>query len=110
MEQPSLNKDIFYEFPPLNLLAKSQPARKSKMAQDIKDQAKMIEKTLMSFGVAAKVINVTQGPSVTRFELQPGPGIKVSSIVNLSQDLALAFGCSRCQGRSPYTGKIRSRN
>ena len=65
----------------------------------------MIERTLMSFGIAAKVVGIEQGPAVTRFELQPGPGVKVASIVNLSQDLALALAAQDVRIEAPIPGK-----
>jgi DNA segregation ATPase FtsK/SpoIIIE-like protein len=68
-------------------------------------QGKKLEDTLASFGVAAKVINVTHGPAITRFELAPGPGIKVSRIVNLTDDLALAMAAMGVRIEAPIPGK-----
>ncbi len=105
MEQPMLTEDIFYELPPAGILVKSKPQARTQSSQRIEERAKIIEKTLLSFGVAAKVVNVSQGPAVTRFELQPGPGVKVASIVNLSQDLALALAAQDVRMEAPIPGR-----
>lgn len=105
MEQPPLHEDLFYEMPPLSILQKSDVQKKTRTTQALEERAKIIEKTLLSFGVAAKVVDVTQGPAVTRFELQPGPGVKVASIVNLSQDLALALAAQDVRIEAPIPGK-----
>ncbi len=67
--------------------------------------ATKLEETLMSFGVEAKILQVTKGPSVTRFELQPKPGIKVSKIVNLSDDIALGLAAKGVRIEAPIPGK-----
>lgn len=68
-------------------------------------QGKKLEDTLASFGVVAKVVNITHGPAITRFELTPGPGIKVSRIVNLTDDLALAMAAMGVRIEAPIPGK-----
>jgi DNA segregation ATPase FtsK/SpoIIIE-like protein len=68
-------------------------------------QGKKLEDTLMSFGVVAKVINITHGPAITRFELTPGPGIKVSRIVNLKDDVALVMASNGIRIEAPIPGK-----
>ncbi|MCY6958243.1 FtsK/SpoIIIE family DNA translocase [Clostridium brassicae] len=67
--------------------------------------ASKLEETLASFGVDAKVIQVTRGPSVTRFELQPSPGVKVSKITHLSDDIALSLAASSIRIEAPIPGK-----
>ena len=67
--------------------------------------ANKLEDTLMSFGVEAKVLQVTKGPSVTRFEIQPSPGVKVSKIVNLQDDIALGLAASAVRMEAPIPGK-----
>ncbi|WMJ82013.1 DNA translocase FtsK [Clostridium sp. MB40-C1] len=67
--------------------------------------ASKLEETLASFGVDAKVIQVTRGPSVTRFELQPSPGVKVSKITHLSDDIALSLAASTIRIEAPIPGK-----
>lgn len=105
MEQKPLSEDAFYELPPLDILQKSVPSRRQKPSQDYGAAGRVIEKTLLSFGIAAKVVGIERGPTVTRFELQPGPGVKVASIVNLSQDLALALAAQDVRIEAPIPGK-----
>ena len=104
MQQP-LGEEAFYEIPPLDILQKSDPGRRPKSSQNFEGLGRVIERTLMSFGIAAKVVGIEQGPAVTRFELQPGPGVKVASIVNLSQDLALALAAQDVRIEAPIPGK-----
>ena len=73
--------------------------------KELIDSANKLEETLGSFGVDAKVVQVTKGPSVTRFELQPSPGVKVSKIVNLSDDIALGLAASGVRIEAPIPGK-----
>jgi S-DNA-T family DNA segregation ATPase FtsK/SpoIIIE len=103
--QPSLHEELFYEFPSLDILQKSEPQKRQRLSQDLEARARIIEKTLLSFGVVAKVVNYVQGPAVTQFELQPGPGVKISSIVNLSQDIALALAAQDIRMEAPIPGK-----
>lgn len=95
-----------YEFPEIALLKQNI---KGMLANEDRDEivtrAKKLEDTLMSFGVEAKVINVSKGPSVTRYELQPKPGVKVSRIVNLSDDIALALAARGVRIEAPIPGK-----
>lgn len=106
VKQPPLSENIFYEIPPLSILSKTEPQRRSRTgAVDLESRARIIEKTLLSFGIVAKVINFSRGPAVTRFELQPGPGVKVATIANLSQDLALALAAQDVRIEAPIPGK-----
>ena len=73
--------------------------------QELIESANKLSETLGSFGVDAKVTQVTKGPSVTRFELQPSPGVKVSKIVNLSDDIALGLAASGVRIEAPIPGK-----
>ena len=73
--------------------------------KELLENADKIEKTLLSFGVEAKILEVTKGPSVTRFELQPKAGIKVSKIVNLSDDIALGLAAKGVRIEAPIPGK-----
>jgi len=96
-----------YKKPPVSLLAKSPgktgspAARKALMNQN----ARKLESVLESFGISAKVINISQGPSVTRYELQPSSGVKVSRIKNLSDDLALNLAVTSIRIEAPIPGK-----
>jgi DNA segregation ATPase FtsK/SpoIIIE, S-DNA-T family len=73
--------------------------------RDLINNASKLEETLGSFGVDAKVVQVTKGPSVTRFEIQPSAGVKVSKIVNLSDDIALSLAASGVRIEAPIPGK-----
>lgn len=73
--------------------------------EEILAKAKLLEDTLGNFGVEAKVVEVAQGPAITMFELQPSPGVKVSKIVNLSDDIALSLAASQVRIIAPIPGK-----
>jgi len=93
-----------YVRPPLNLL--DQPARSSKnYAADLKKNVEILENTLESFNVNAKVVNVSHGPVVTRYEVQPAPGVKVSKIVNLADDIAMNLSARDVRIEAPVPGK-----
>ena len=94
-----------YEFPPLTLLEPRPVVQKGSTARIIQEQAHKLEATLKSFGVDAKVINITTGPSITRFELRPGAGVKISRIVNLSDDIALSLAATTVRIEAPIPGK-----
>ena len=80
--------------------------KKSKAeSYDVADMSKTLEATLASFGVSAKVVSVSQGPTVTRFEVQPSSGVKVSRIASLADDIALAFAAPGIRIEAPIPGK-----
>jgi len=93
-----------YTFPSLDLL-NPQAAKKKSKKDDVIKKAKIIEDTLKNFGVRAKIIEVNVGPSITRFELQLAPGVKVNKIVNLANDLALSLATSDIRIEAPIPGK-----
>ena len=95
-----------YEAPPVHLLREdlNQAARNANTAS-IQALGKKLEHTLDSFGIQAKVIHVTTGPTITRFELSPGPGVKVSRIVGLSDDIALNLAAMGVRIEAPIPGK-----
>jgi len=95
-----------YKAAPLALLQPDSRDESGRSTQSaLIAQGKKLEDTLASFGVAAKVINITHGPAITRFELSPGPGIKVSRIVNLTDDIALAMASVGVRIEAPIPGK-----
>lgn len=99
--------EMAYEFPPLTLL---EPPKKitmhSKQNREYRQmQAQLLEKTLASFGVDAQVVNVTPGPTVTRYELEPGVGVKVVKITNLAKDIALKLAAPDVRIEAPIPGK-----
>ncbi|MEC0231505.1 DNA translocase FtsK [Paenibacillus alba] len=93
-----------YEMPSLDLLAKPAVGKGSEMS-DYKANARKLEATLESFGVRAKVLEVVRGPAVTRYEIQPDVGVKVSRIVSLTDDIALALAAKDIRMEAPIPGK-----
>ena len=93
--------------PSIDLLNKPANSVESEQESDIHADynAKKLIDTLASFGVGAKVINVSQGPTVTRYEIQPNAGVKVSKIVNLSDDIALNLAATGVRIEAPIPGK-----
>ena len=94
-----------YGLPPVSLLKKPNRPRLTRVPKEVADNARILEQTLDSFGVSAKVINTCQGPTVTRYELEPAPGVKVSKIVNLADDLSLKLASSGVRIEAPIPGK-----
>jgi S-DNA-T family DNA segregation ATPase FtsK/SpoIIIE len=95
---------IEWKLPPATLLD-SITARRERMADEIKGNAKKIETALAHFGVQAKVVAVNPGPAVTQYELQPAVGVQVKRIVSLTNDLALALAASPLRIEAPIPGK-----
>ena len=94
---------IQYVLPPISLLRKS--SKYVKNTGEINQNVQIIEETLRSFKVNARVINIFTGPSVTRYEVEPAPGVKVNRIVNLSDDLALKLAAQSIRIEAPIPGK-----
>ncbi|WP_051931577.1 DNA translocase FtsK [Clostridium sp. KNHs214] len=102
----SLSEEINYTYPSTELLNINDLSKMKKGdKRDLINSANKLEETLSSFGVEAKVLQVTKGPSVTRYELQPEAGVKVSKIVNLSDDIALSLAASAVRIEAPIPGK-----
>lgn len=96
-------KDGDYRLPPLELLR--PPESTPIEVDDLKYQSRVVEETLAEFGIEAKVVEVEQGPVITRFELLPAPGVKVTRILSLSDDLALALKATSLRFIAPIPGK-----
>ncbi len=94
-----------YVYPSVEILAKNTSPSKKMSEEEVKENSELLEQTLSSFGVKATVMNVTQGPTVTRYELQPGIGVKVSKIVGLTDDLALNLAAQGIRIEAPIPGK-----
>lgn len=94
-----------YCLPPLTLLKPSLRLRNPRINKDITDNVQILEETLENFGVKGKVTQVSCGPAITRYELQPAPGIKVSKIVNLADDIALSLAAPQVRIEAPIPGK-----
>lgn len=94
-----------YKLPPINLLSKSPSNIVSGEEATLKSKAIKLEQTLQNFGVNAKVLQVTKGPAITRYEIQPNVGVKVSSIVRLADDIALNLEAKSIRIEAPIPGK-----
>ncbi len=95
-----------YAFPPLELLDATKVQLKNKDDQKKRDDmSRILEETLASFNVAAKVVHVTSGPAVTRFELEPGVGVKIIKITALAKDIALKLAVPDVRIEAPIPGK-----
>jgi S-DNA-T family DNA segregation ATPase FtsK/SpoIIIE len=92
-----------YFFPPIDLL--TPPLIVEGNDEWIDEQAQLLDSTLKNFNVGAKVVKVTQGPAVTRFEVQPEPGVKVNKITNLSDDIKLSLAARDIRIEAPIPGK-----
>ncbi|WP_366921745.1 DNA translocase FtsK [Metallumcola ferriviriculae] len=94
-----------FALPPISLLQRPMRLKNPRMNKDISDKIKLLEETLESFGVKVKVTQVSRGPAITRYEMQPAPGVKVSKIVNLADDIALSLAASDVRIEAPIPGK-----
>ncbi|CUL85600.1 spore DNA translocase [Listeria monocytogenes] len=103
-QQESFENEI-YQLPPVDILAPAKVTDQSKEYDQIKVNAKKLEDTFESFGVKAKIIQVHLGPAVTKYEVQPSVGVKVSKIVSLSDDIALALAAKDIRIEAPIPGK-----
>ena len=98
-------EDEHYEYPPVELLSKSKSKTLKGGAKALTDTATKLQKTLYSFGVSAKVENVSVGPAITRYELKPAEGVRVSKIANLADDIALNLAAETIRIEAPIPGK-----
>lgn len=104
LHQISISEVSSHEFPPVDIL--SRPKSKGvRQGKDINENIRLLEDTLESFGVHAKVLQVSRGPSITRYELQLAAGVKVSRIVNLADDISLALAAPGVRIEAPIPGK-----
>ena len=94
-----------YVFPPINLLSKPKMNAKGTSDKDLKETAIKLQKTLESFGVRVTITNVSCGPAVTRYELQPEQGVKVSRITGLADDIKLNLAAADVRIEAPIPGK-----
>ncbi|MBN1900572.1 DNA translocase FtsK 4TM domain-containing protein, partial [Candidatus Sumerlaeota bacterium] len=92
-DSPALSrkKPMDYKLPPLSLLCDPPPVENHLTEEEVREKSEILEKTLADFGIEAKVVQVTEGPVVTLFALQPAPGVKINRIVSLENDLAMVL-------------------
>ena len=98
-------EDEHYEFPPIQLLSEGDKKTGKLGKKAVADTATKLQKTLYSFGVSAKVENVSVGPAITRYELKPAEGVRVSKIANLADDIALSLAAETIRIEAPIPGK-----
>ncbi len=97
-------EDEHYEFPPIELLEKGSKASKGSK-KVVTETASKLQKTLYNFGVSAKVEKVSVGPAITRYELKPAEGVRVSKIAKLADDIALNLAAESIRIEAPIPGK-----
>ena len=105
LEHAVVVEDEHYEYPPIELLSKGSKKAIKGGAKALTDVATKLQKTLYSFGVQAKVENVSVGPAITRYELKPAEGVRVSKIANLADDIALNLAAETIRIEAPIPGK-----
>lgn len=94
-----------YKLPPLSILSRPFRVKNVRLSKDINENIRILEETLESFGVKAKVLQVSRGPAITRYEIQPPAGVKVSRIVSLADDIALSMAAPDVRIEAPIPGK-----
>ena len=105
MEEGQAKKESKYVFPSVDLLNRPKPNNNMMSGNQLEERARLLEQTLNNFNVEAKVLNVTQGASVTRYEVQPATGVKVSKITGLADDIALNMRAKSIRIEAPIPGK-----
>ena len=105
LEHTQTVEDETYEFPPIELLTEGGLRSMKGGKKAIADNATKLQKTLYNFGVSAKVENVSVGPAITRYELKPAEGVRVSKIANLADDIALNLAAESIRIEAPIPGK-----
>jgi S-DNA-T family DNA segregation ATPase FtsK/SpoIIIE len=94
-----------YRLPPVSLLSRPPRVKNVRLSKDINENIRILEETMESFGVKAKVMQVSRGPAITRYEIQPPSGVKVSRIVALADDIALSMAAPDVRIEAPIPGK-----
>ena len=98
-------KPYVYRKPPITLFERGSSRAKGDIQNELKTNAELLVNTLSSFGVQTKIIDISRGPSVTRYELQPLAGVKISKITNLADDIALNLAASGVRIEAPIPNK-----
>lgn len=97
--------DDSFALPPLSLLRRQAKGKSTNLSKEVYEKARLLEQTLESFGVSVKVTQISCGPTVTRYEVQPAPGVKVSRILSLGDDIALSLAAGGVRIEAPIPGK-----
>ncbi len=101
----NLDNIPIYKYPPLNLLANLNSTDSKTVAAELESTAEKLVETLKSFGVETRVVDVSRGPTVTRYELQPKAGVKISKITSLADDIALNLATAGVRIEAPIPNK-----
>jgi S-DNA-T family DNA segregation ATPase FtsK/SpoIIIE len=96
-----------YILPGVDLLESPPPVEARQLKEDLANNARLLEETLADFGISVKVTDIERGPVITRYELEPAPGVKVNKIEALEDDLALAMKAQSVRIIAPIPGKAR---
>ncbi len=98
-------KDGDYHFPPVTMLETTKETNEQDVTEELKINGQMLVQTLKSFGVQTKIVDISRGPAVTRYELQPAAGVKISKITNLADDIAMNLAAFGVRIEAPIPGK-----
>lgn len=104
-ETPKSTADQIYKFPPYTLLKQAKAANTKNLGDEMKINAQRLVDTLKSFGVETKIVDISRGPTVTRYELQPSSGVKISKITGLADDIALNLASAGVRIEAPIPNK-----
>lgn len=102
---PDNPDDGSYKYPPVSLLDPTKEQNKTDIRSELQANGQMLVDTLKSFSVQTKIVDISRGPAVTRYELSPAAGVKISKITNLADDIALNLAASGVRIEAPIPGK-----
>lgn len=97
--------DFKYKFPPIDLLNQNPHSNAKALAAELDNTAERLVATLKSFGVETRIVDISRGPTVTRYELQPCAGVKISKITGLADDIALSLAAAGVRIEAPIPNK-----
>lgn len=98
-------EDSSYIFPPVTMLASGKKVDAAVETEELQTNGKLLVETLKSFGVQTKILDICRGPAVTRYELQPAAGVKISKITNLADDLAMNLAATGVRIEAPIPAR-----
>lgn len=101
----TISDDGGYRFPPVSLLKSPKANNSASAASELDNTAEHLVETLRSFGVETRIVDISRGPTVTRYELQPCAGVKISKITNLADDIALNLATAGVRIEAPIPNK-----
>ena len=105
VEDQVIEQKDTYRFPPVSMLEVSQKMDTRNVTEELQVNGHLLVETLKSFGVQTKILDISRGPAVTRYELQPAAGVKISKITNLADDIAMNLAASGVRIEAPIPGK-----